>query len=158
GPAKRRTLTVTGGTDSTGSADSAGANGGASADGGTLRVTISTFSGSGAHFGGAISTVGATVTNCTFSGNSARTVGGGAIGTNGTVTLVNSILANSTGRVGLASDNCVFVTVTGTGTITDGGHNIDDGTTCGFTGAGCTTTGSSFCNTNPLLDPAGLAS
>ena len=45
------------------------------------------------------------------------------------------------------------------GTITDGGHNIDDGTTCGFAGASCaTTTGTSFCNTNPLLDPAGLAS
>jgi hypothetical protein len=40
----------------------------------------------------------------------------------------------------------------------DGGHNIDDGTTCGFTGAGCTRTGgSSYCNTNPQLDPAGLA-
>src|SRR5207249_3535179 len=45
------------------------------------------------------------------------------------------------------------------GAITDGGHNIDDRDTCGFTGAGCTTpTGTSFCNTNPLLDPAGLAS
>ena len=45
------------------------------------------------------------------------------------------------------------------GTITDGGHNIDDGTTCGFTGAGCATpTGTSFCNTNPQLDLAGLAS
>jgi hypothetical protein len=42
--------------------------------------------------------------------------------------------------------------------VTDGGHNIDDGTTCGFTGANCTTTtGSSFCSTNPELDPAGLA-
>src|SRR5207245_6485308 len=46
------------------------------------------------------------------------------------------------------------------GPITDGGHNIDDGTTCGFTGTGCaTTSGTSFCNiTNLLLDPAGLAS
>jgi hypothetical protein len=42
--------------------------------------------------------------------------------------------------------------------VTDGGHNIDDGTTCGFTGTGCLgTRGSSFCNTNPQLDPAGLA-
>ena len=158
GSANPATLVVTVVTNSTFSGNSAGAEGGAIENGGTLSVTNSTFSGNSAQFGGAISTVGATVTNCTFSGNSARTVGGGAIGTNGTVTLVNSILANSTGRVGIASDNCVFVTVTGTGTITDGGHNIDDGTTCGFTGAGCTTTGSSFCNTNPLLDPAGLAS
>src|SRR5207253_8526319 len=49
-------------------------------------------------------------------------------------------------------DNC-------RGPVTDGGHNIDDGTTCGFTGAGCTsTTGMSFCSTNPLLDPTGPAS
>jgi len=42
--------------------------------------------------------------------------------------------------------------------VTDGGHNIDDGTTCDFTGTGCTaTTGSSFCSTNPHFDPAGLA-
>src|SRR5207244_764323 len=42
-------------------------------------------------------------------------------------------------------------------TITDGGHNIDDGTTCGFKGASCaTTTGTSFCNTNPLLSASGL--
>jgi hypothetical protein len=41
--------------------------------------------------------------------------------------------------------------------VTDGGHNIDDGTTCGFTGTGCTSTsGSSFCNTTPVLDPSGL--
>src|SRR5439155_6154677 len=88
-----------------------------------------------------------TVTNCTFSGN-----GGGAIlSTSGaTGTVVNSILANST-----LAGNC---TLSG-GTITDGGYNIDDGTTCGFTGANCaTTTGTSFCNTNPLLDPTGLAS
>src|SRR5439155_829360 len=44
------------------------------------------------------------------------------------------------------------------GTISDGGHNIDEDTSCVFTGTGCTnTSGTSFCNTNPLLDPAGLA-
>jgi len=86
------------------------------------------------------------VTNSTFSGNNAFAGAGGAINADsGPVTVVNSILANST-----SGDNC-------SGTFTDGGHNIDDGTTCGFTGAGCaTTTGTSFCNTNPLLDPAGL--
>ncbi|MFI5399179.1 MAG: choice-of-anchor Q domain-containing protein [Candidatus Binatia bacterium] len=42
--------------------------------------------------------------------------------------------------------------------VTDGGHNIDDGTTCGFKGTDCaTSTGSSFCNTDSGLDPAGLA-
>jgi hypothetical protein len=59
----------------------------------------------------------------------------------------NSILANNTG--GNCSTSNAF--------ITDGGHNFDDGTTCPFTGTGCAnTSGSSFCNTNPLLDPAGL--
>src|SRR5205814_10233162 len=43
-------------------------------------------------------------------------------------------------------------------TIVDGGHNIDDGASCGFTGTHCTTTtGTSFCGTDPLLDPAGPA-
>lgn len=78
-----------------------------------------------------------TVTNCTFTGN-----GIGIEGADGTIT--NTILANST------SLNC-------DGSFTDGGHNIDDGTTCGFTGTGCSnTSGTSFCNTNPKLDPAGL--
>jgi hypothetical protein len=62
------------------------------------------------------------------------------------VTAINTIVASSSGG------NCA-------GPVTDGGHNIDDGTTCGFTGTGCTTTsGSSFCNTNPVLDPTGRQS
>src|SRR5207249_11027310 len=99
-----------------------------------------------------------TAINCTFSGNSAvgNPVGGGAVwsgivsGGVATVTMINSTVANSP-----SGGNCsVDVGVT----ITDGGHNIDDGTTCGFTGANCaSTTGTSFCNTNPLLDPSGLA-
>lgn len=65
--------------------------------------------------------------------------------------MINSILANST-----SGGNC---SVSGVGgEITDGGHNIDDGGTCGFRGANCVTTGTSFCKTDPLLDPAGLAS
>jgi hypothetical protein len=45
------------------------------------------------------------------------------------------------------------------GQIKDGVHNIDDGITCGFLGAACTIRGgTSFCNTNPQLDPAGLNS
>jgi len=126
---------------------------------GTLTVTNSTFSGNSAHLGscagvpcggsgGAIliqdGTV--TVTNSTFSGNSAGGAGGGGIGNFGTLTVTNTIVANST-----SGGNC-------SGTITDGGHNIDDGATCGFSGTGCTSTSStSFCNTDPQLDPAGLA-
>ena len=52
------------------------------------------------------------------------------------MTLVNSIFANN------SPDNC-------SGTISDGGHNLDSGATCGF-GA------SSLSNTDPLLDPLGL--
>jgi hypothetical protein len=125
------------------------------APGGTLTVTNSTFSGNSASAsdgGGIYNYNGLTVvTNSTFSGNSACTLGGdcyggaGGISNAGTATVTNTIIANST-----SGPNCA-------GGVTDGGHNIDDGTTCGFTGTGCTTTtGTSFCNTNPVLDPAGL--
>jgi len=138
------TLTVT---NSTFSGNSAGEDGGGIAsNGGTLTVTNSTFSGNSADTGdgGGIHSkaVTLTVTNSTFSGNSAHNGGGGI---SGTVTVTNTIVANST-----SGSNCA-------GAVTDGGHNIDDGTTCGFTGAGCTSTsGSSFCNTDPVLDPTGL--
>src|SRR5262249_12304356 len=119
---------------------------------GTLIVTNSTFSGNQMAFGRAAiendyGTV--TVTDATFSGNSGddtSSIGAAITNNGGTVTVTNSIVAN-----GISGSNC-------SGTITDGGHNIDDGTTCGFTGTNCaSTTGTSFCNTNPLLDPAGLA-
>src|ERR1019366_7182900 len=61
--------------------------------------------------------------------------GGGIYGF-GTLTVTNSIVANST-----SGGNC-------SGTITDGGNNIDDDGTCAFA------SGTTF----PLLDPAGLAS
>ncbi|MGD0945945.1 MAG: hypothetical protein ABSA52_00825 [Candidatus Binatia bacterium] len=89
------------------------------------------------------------MTNSTFSGNSAGDAG--AVYTDGgPLTLTNTIVANSTSGGNWAND--MF-----SSSVTDGGHNIDDGTTCGFTGTGCaTTTGTSFCNTNPVLDPTGL--
>jgi hypothetical protein len=71
------------------------------------------------------------VTNSTFSGNSASS-GGGISNYEGTTTLRNTIVANST-----SGGNC-------NGTITDGGNNLDDGTTCGF---GAT----SLTSTNPQL-------
>ena len=110
----------------------------------TLSITNSTFSGNSV---GPISNSGTlSITNSTFSGNT----GSGSIASGlvnyGTLTLTNTIVANST-----KGANC-------SGTIIDGGHNIDDGKTCGFKGTNCTsTTGSSFCNTNPVLDPTGLA-
>ncbi|MDH4136132.1 MAG: Ig-like domain repeat protein, partial [Anaerolineae bacterium] len=85
---------------------------------GSLKVTDSTFSGNNADGeGGAInnyrftSTTNATVTNCTLSANGARQ-GGNLYNFNGTLTLRNSIVANST-----RGGNC-------SGTVTDGGGNL----------------------------------
>jgi hypothetical protein len=80
-----------------------------------------------------------TVVNCTFSGNHASE--GGAVwdGSGGTATFINTIVADGGGG------NCF-------GLIADGGHNIDDGMTCGFS-----TANHSLSNTNPGLNPAGLA-
>jgi hypothetical protein len=110
----------------------------------TLAVTNSTFSGNSAGAGGGIENAGGTlsVINCTFSDNNGQ-VGGGGISNiiedgAGPVTVTNSIFAATTG------DNC-------TGPITDGGHNLDDGTSCGFS-----TAKGSLVNTNPQLDPFGL--
>ena len=68
------------------------------------------------------------MTNSTFSANSTASENstvprGGAIDTatgTTTATLRNTIVANTT-----QGNNCF-------GPITDGGYNIDDGTTCGF--------------------------
>ena len=120
---------------------------------GTATLTNCTLSGNsatGSDFGGGGLYSDGTValTNCTLNGNSAPSSNGGGLynDSDGTATLINTIVANST-----SGGNCA-------GSVTDHGHNIDDGTTCGFTGTGCTSTsGSSFCNTNPRFDPAGLA-
>jgi CSLREA domain-containing protein len=106
-----------------------GAGGGVFNLGGTVTVTDTTFSENVASSGGGIYNAGtATVTNSTFSENEAdddEPFGGGAIyNEGGTATFRNTIVAKST-----AGDNCRGVA------ITDGGYNIDDGTTCGFSKA-----------------------
>ena len=104
----------------------------------TATLTNSTFSENTAvEAGGAIVAQSTfDVINSTFSGNTAAS--GGAIWrSEGTTTLTNTLLANSPGG------NCE-------GTIIDGGGNLDDGTTCGFT------QGNSQSNANPGLDPAGV--
>jgi len=87
-----------------------------------------------------------TLTNCTISGNhaGARHQTGGGI--DGYATFRNTIVAHNTAEFGA---NCA-------GTGIDQGHNLSDGT-CGFSGPDCEFgPGSSFCNVNPQLDPAGL--
>src|SRR5262249_49576875 len=132
---------------------------------GTLTLANSTFSDNSGVAGVSFGTGGvtATVTNCTFVGNGTGLLNQGSNtitvtnstfshnsavaveNAGGTLTVTNSILASS-------GSNC-------SGTITDRGHNIEYVTTCGFKATGCSnTTGLSFCNTNPLLDPAGLVS
>jgi len=123
-------------------------------DAGALTVVNCTFSANAANLGGAVDNRRGTptVTNCTFSGNRAATDGGGVFnGAAMPLTLINTILAGSS-----SGGNCGRVSALGL--IVDGGHNIDDDGTCGFTGANCAIAGTSFCKTDPRLDAAGLAS
>lgn len=120
----------------------------------TLTVANSTFVGNSVSGvmarGGAVHAVStsAGLTNCTFR-QAANGSGASLYSTTAVMTLTNTIVAGAT-------DNCA----TGPSTsIVDGGHNIDDGSSCGFTGTNCSdTSGTSFCATDPQLDPAGLAS
>ncbi len=99
---------------------------------GTVVAVNSTFSGNSAN--GILNTSGVvTVTNCTVTGSSS---GPGIAGGAG-ATLTNTIVAGNPGG------NC-------TGTTLDGGHNLEDGTSCGFTA-------NSLSNTPADFDPAGLA-
>jgi hypothetical protein len=173
-----RNLTIA---DGAGVVTSSGREGGGIYNGGTLEVINVTFSGNQAGNSGAgIDTSGAfTATNSTFSGNSAG--GGGGIENSGgplkvtnstfsgnsagykaggiysgsypeVVTLSNTILANNTILDNILSGGGNCDGFFGYGfTFRDGGYNIDSGTSCGFTQA----TGS-LSGTNPLLDPAGL--
>jgi hypothetical protein len=138
-------------TNSTFSGNSASGGGGAIMNFITLTVTNSTFSANGAEFfAGGIGNFGAnatmTVTNSTFSANSAGFGGGGVVNFFGaTATLKGTILAAET------FPNC------GTSSalpVTDGGYNISDDNSCGFTMA---PSGTSINNSTTLhLDPAGL--
>lgn len=143
-------LTVTNTTFSNNSVtdkDGADGLGGAIFNFGSLSVANSTFANNSAsQLGGAICTfdVGrVSVTNCTFADNTGSPGTGGAIAQFGDrlpVTLRNTIVANHT-----ADPNCQV-------SIADKGHNIDSGTSCGFSSAK-----GSLNNTDPQLDPAGLA-
>ena len=140
------TLNVTNSTFSSNSANAINLPSGGgiyNTDTGTLNVTNSTFSSNsasaiGGYSGGGILNTGTlTVTNSTFSGNFASGLefGGGILNTGaGATTLKNTIMVNNTGG---GNCGCAF---------TDGGGNLEDGTTCGFNAAN-----GSFPNTNPQL-------
>lgn len=111
--------------------------------GGILVVTNSTVASNtstndniaGGGGGGIYSAGPMTLTNSTLTGNGAY-IGGGIYVTATIATLRNTIVANS-----WAGGNCA-------GAITNGGYNLDSGTTCGFG-----SNGGSKSNTNPLLSP-----
>ena len=148
-------LTVT---DSTISGNS-GNFGGGIRNNGTLTVTNSTIWGNSGNFGGGIWNSGTlAVTNSTISGNSLSDPllsKGGGIWNSGTLTVTNSTISDNSGilsggatgggtvdHVGGIYSSSGTVTITNSiianglsgsscsGTVTDGGNNIDDGTTC----------------------------
>ena len=143
--------------------------GGAILNDGTLTVSNSTFSGNTAveTYGGAISNDGTlTVTNSTFSRNTAVGYGGAIYNYENTLTVSNSTFSGNTAGGGGAISNEIRSTASLKSTIlaastggncgdnfgvTDAGYNISDDNSCGFSGLG------SKNNTNPELDPLGLA-
>jgi hypothetical protein len=116
-------LTITNSTLSGNSASNFGNGGGIRNNGASLTLTNSTLSGNNAgNDGGGIYNAGGstTLTNGTVSNNGASEAGGGIRNAGGTTTPTNSIVADNTG-----SPNC-------NGTVTDGGFNLENGTSCGF--------------------------
>jgi hypothetical protein len=135
------TLTVTNSTFVDNSALVGGALGGTPGPAGkSIRVVNSTFYGNTATQAGAIFAGGVTleVDNSTFLRNTAS-LGGSIFSTLSVAKLKGVILAGSPG-----ANNCF-------GMVTDNSFNISDDDSCGFTA------GDSRNNTNPMLDPAGLA-
>lgn len=115
------TLTVIGSTFSGNSTAPGLPGGGIENSAGTLNVINSTFYQNSAGFGGGIGNGGTlTITNSTLSDNSA-TLGGGIGNSSGTITLNNSIVANST-----SGGDCSRVS----GTVNAQNSLIEDGLGC----------------------------
>lgn len=137
------TLTVS---NSTFSGNRAQQSGGAIRNLGVATIVNSTFaSNAAAESGGALADSGVggnmTLTNCTIAANSAALGGGIASEQQGAVTLRNTLIATNAGGNCLALDS---------GTITDGGGNLDDGTSCGLVDS------TSSSNAGAGLDPDGF--
>ncbi len=132
--------------DSTLSDNSTNSGGGGIYNSGTANVTDSTLSGNSAgSYGGGIDNPGGTlsVTHGTLSGNTAAAGDGGGVYNDdapSSAKLVATIVANSGVGLDCAHDSEVF---------TDGGYNLDDDGSCGFSGT-------SLSDTAAGLDPAGL--
>jgi hypothetical protein len=115
-----------------------GGFGGAIDNGSVLTAIDDTFAGNGANrgFGGAIVNGGIlTAKDDTFSSNTASS--GGGIYNSDTATFTDSVLADNTGGA------CA-------GTITDGGQNVDDDGSCGFSGANGSLSDNSSIGLGPL--------
>jgi hypothetical protein len=122
------TITITGSTFSGNVATQVNGLGGAIENGNSAAVTLvvinSTFTGNSAPKGAAFYNNGGTASfiNTTISGNTTTAVTSGAFDNNSrTATVTNSIISNNAGP------NC------GTSSFTDGGYNLENGTTCHFT-------------------------
>jgi chitodextrinase len=132
------TMTVTGDTFT----GNTGPGGGAIDNDTTLNISDSTFNGNtgSTNGGGAIINFGpTTVTQTTISGNSSPYGANILNYTGNTLQISMSIVANGQG----GGPNCG-----GGAAVTDGGYNIDTGSTCGFS-----TASHSMSNTQPQLGP-----
>ena len=153
------TVTVTNSTISGNSATEGDQAGGIYCHG-WLYVSNSTISGNSGGTGGGILVYGtATVTNSTISGNSASVAGGGIANRIGgsppnSLIITNSTISGNSGggiSIGVTAtlSNTIVANQTSgsdcSGTITSSGHNLESGTSCGFTGTG------DLQNANPLL-------
>lgn len=141
--------------------------------GGLLNVANCSFSGNSGHYVGAIaslSTLNSSVTNSTFTGNSGA-IGAAIAAYAGTVTITNSTFTRNIvppgsfaggaiyheNRASVVLRNTIVVesinglNCDGSTASIDGGHNLDDGLSCGFSAAS-----GSWSDTDPHLDPAGL--
>jgi hypothetical protein len=140
------TATITASTFNANTVIGPGSGGGLYTSAGSLTLINSTVTansvsiGTSNSGGGLSNGGGATLINTTVAANAVS--GTGANGSNltnsGTLTSNNSIVANGTG-----ASNCA-------GTITDGGYNLESGTSCGFHAVHHSLTG-----TNPHLDALG---
>jgi hypothetical protein len=132
---------------------------------GSATVTADSFSGNSGPGGGAIDNDATLkITDSTLSGNSAGNNGGGAVVNFGTTTVTQSTIADNSSPYGANVLNYTGFSLTltmsilaggqigpncgGEQPVTDGGYNIDTGSTCGFTASA-----HSMSDTQPELGP-----